>query len=161
MPKRRLWAVALAGIVAAGVGVFGLWLYAGRTAITEANAVRIRPGMTLAEIEGILGGPARDESTGPLVAVLPPQDGISPRDHEFLESVAPQLFRAGPPIAPITDWNGILSIQPGPRTRFWESNWAQIWAQLDGDLQVVRCDWQAVRRVYEHPLDRFRAWLGL
>ena len=37
------------------------------SSITRANAERIHEGMTLAEVEAILGGPARDESTGPLV----------------------------------------------------------------------------------------------
>jgi hypothetical protein len=36
------------------------------SAITRANAAMIEKGMTLGEVEAILGGPARDESTGVL-----------------------------------------------------------------------------------------------
>jgi hypothetical protein len=47
------------------VTLVAVWLLWPRTAITRENAEKIRPGMTLAEVEAILGGPARDESTGP------------------------------------------------------------------------------------------------
>jgi hypothetical protein len=41
------------------------WLLWPRTAITRENAAMIRPGMTRGEVEAILGGPPRDETTGP------------------------------------------------------------------------------------------------
>jgi hypothetical protein len=42
------------------------WLLWPRMAITRDNAAKITVGMTLAEVEAILGGPARDETTGPV-----------------------------------------------------------------------------------------------
>jgi hypothetical protein len=64
MTCRRLLVLGLpAGLVALAVAAWLLW---PRTAITRENAAKIQPGMTLAEVEAFLGGPARDESTGPL-----------------------------------------------------------------------------------------------
>jgi hypothetical protein len=67
MRKRlRLFAL-IAGIVAL---VAFAWLLGSRTpttAITPANAAKIRNGMTVGEVEAVLGGPARDECTGPIV----------------------------------------------------------------------------------------------
>lgn len=61
MKRRR--SLLLLGLLAASfaLGVRGwmLWPY---TAITRGNAAMISEGMTLAEIEEILGGPARNES---------------------------------------------------------------------------------------------------
>jgi hypothetical protein len=63
--RRRLLIVAVVGAtVALAVGAWLLW---PRTAITRENAAKIREGMTLAEVEAILGGPARDDYTGPLL----------------------------------------------------------------------------------------------
>jgi hypothetical protein len=61
---RRLLLFGLpAGLVAAMLAVWLLW---PRTAITRENADKIRMGMTLAEVETILGGRARNEATGTL-----------------------------------------------------------------------------------------------
>jgi hypothetical protein len=57
---RRLLLLALpAALVTAALTGWLLW---SRTAITAANAARIEKGMTLAEVEALLGGPARDEA---------------------------------------------------------------------------------------------------
>jgi hypothetical protein len=60
--RRRLLLVAV--VSTAVVLVVGLtaWLLWPRTAITRENAARIQVGMTVAEVEEILGGPARDET---------------------------------------------------------------------------------------------------
>jgi len=64
-PRRRLFVALglLAGLMLTGVVAWLLW---PRTAISRENAVTIREGMTLTEVEAILGGPARDETTGPV-----------------------------------------------------------------------------------------------
>jgi outer membrane protein assembly factor BamE (lipoprotein component of BamABCDE complex) len=161
MTRRRQLAIGLAGIVAAGVAVFSLRLYSSRTAITEDNAVRIRPGMTLAEVEAVLGGPARDESTGPLVAVLPWRDGEDDRSHEIFERLAPQLFRAAPLASSRELQEGRLLLLPPVNVKVWVSNRQQIRVGFDDAGRVQAFDWLAVRRVYENPLDRLRRWLGL
>jgi hypothetical protein len=74
---RRLFVTVglLACILVAG----GAWLLWPRTMITAENAAKIQPGMTVAEVEEILGGPARNEA--PEVA----------RVHRMLQSVSPDL----------------------------------------------------------------------
>jgi outer membrane protein assembly factor BamE (lipoprotein component of BamABCDE complex) len=67
MTRRRLLVFGLLATMT-GLGVLGVggWLLWPRTAITRENAAKIREGMTLAEVEAILGGPPRDETTGPI-----------------------------------------------------------------------------------------------
>jgi hypothetical protein len=55
--RRLLIALPLAVALSLAVA----WLLWPRTAITRENAARIQEGMTLAEVEAILGGPAREE----------------------------------------------------------------------------------------------------
>jgi hypothetical protein len=63
--RRRLF-IAL-GLLACVLLTSGVaWLLWPQTAITQENAAKLRKGMTLAEVEAMLGGPARDDSTGPL-----------------------------------------------------------------------------------------------
>jgi SmpA / OmlA family len=59
MTPCRLLLIAIP-VAAASIAV-GAWLMWPRTVITPENAARIQPGMTVAEVEAILGGPARDE----------------------------------------------------------------------------------------------------
>src|SRR4051812_18163811 len=64
---RRRW-LLLGMVVAAAVLAAGLWLIQPpRSAINGENAAKIRRGMTLAEVEAILGGPPRADSTCPLL----------------------------------------------------------------------------------------------
>jgi hypothetical protein len=56
--RRRLLLLAVVGVAALALGGWLLW---PRTAITRDNAERIQVGMNLAEVEAILGGPARDQ----------------------------------------------------------------------------------------------------
>jgi hypothetical protein len=60
--RRRLLLFILASVAVLAVGAWLLW---PRTAITRENAAKIKEGMTLAEVEAILGGPARNESDMP------------------------------------------------------------------------------------------------
>jgi hypothetical protein len=64
MTRRRLLLFGLlAALLVLGAGAWVVW---PRMAITPENAAKIKQGMTLAEVESILGGAARDESTGNL-----------------------------------------------------------------------------------------------
>ena len=63
MARRRVLLGSVA-VVVVGLAI-GVWMLWPRTAITEENAAKLQPGMTLAEVEAILGGPARIETTGP------------------------------------------------------------------------------------------------
>jgi hypothetical protein len=64
----RLLLPALLAVLVALLLTFWL-LWPRPSAITPENALSLRSGMTLAEVEAILGGPARDETGGQGVVV--------------------------------------------------------------------------------------------
>jgi hypothetical protein len=76
MRKRLL----LFGLVVALVVVacIGAWLLWPGTAITPENAEKIVNGMTLTDVEAILGGPPRDETGGAVIADLGKFDELNP-----------------------------------------------------------------------------------
>ena len=64
MRKRRFWLLVMAGsacLVALGI----VWLLEFRSGITTSNYRRIREGMTLQEVQTLLGGPAGNYSRLP------------------------------------------------------------------------------------------------
>src|SRR3954454_18377485 len=67
MRKRRLL-LAACFLALAGLWLGVVWWIRSTTAITLKNAERLRVGMTQAEVEAILGGPARNEASGPILA---------------------------------------------------------------------------------------------
>jgi hypothetical protein len=127
-PRRLLVLAVVGAAVALAVGL--LW---PRTAITRANAERIRVGMALAEVEAILGGPARVETTGPTDV-----DWDGPLDRIF----------------------SLPGSAPGTTVCEWQSDHVlvTVWLGTDG-----RADWVTVHpmcRAYEGPLALLRRWLG-
>jgi hypothetical protein len=62
MTRRRV--LLLGSVAAAAALALAVWALSPSSAINAENAARITPGMTLAEVEAILGGPARDETDG-------------------------------------------------------------------------------------------------
>jgi hypothetical protein len=140
MTKRRLLLIALFATVML-LSVWALW---PRTAITREDAARIREGMTLGEVEAILGGPARDESSGAPIAddddaFDPKALPVPPRQQRMAE----MRFHIG---------DGILE---------WRSDLVVVSVVLDSDGRVSHyCD-QHTRRDYESISDMLRRWLGL
>src|SRR5882757_4406362 len=61
--RRRLLFGLLAVFIALSVGGWELWPRPP-SRITRENAARIEEGMTIAQVEMLLGGAARDDSTG-------------------------------------------------------------------------------------------------
>jgi hypothetical protein len=59
--RRRAFHWLAASALACGAIAVALWLLAPRPRLTEEHLARIRPGMTLAEVEEVLGGPAAVE----------------------------------------------------------------------------------------------------
>ena len=57
--SRRVYLLGLALALVALALAFTDWALGMRPGVTEANVRRIRPGMTLREVEGILGSPGR------------------------------------------------------------------------------------------------------
>jgi hypothetical protein len=118
-----------------------------RSGINRENARRIQPGMTLEEVEAILGGPARDEASGPLAPNV--EDG--PQGHQQLALMEHLLIRR------MLD----LQFAPDARNLEWKSNRVMIWVQLDLHGRVGECNAFPMRRVGEGPLAMLRRWLRL
>ena len=98
----------LAGLLALSGGVWLLW---PRPGITRANAAKIKVGMTLPEVEAILGGPARCEATGEVVV-----EGEAVVERNAYPRLA---FRDA---------------------RTWQSNTVEIWVTFDADERVADID---------------------
>jgi hypothetical protein len=84
--RRRLLLVALsAALLMLGAGAVVLW--PRPSAIVQENAAKIQKGMTLAEVEELLGGPARNESGLPdnfiNDAFVNGEEYLSPRPRPF------------------------------------------------------------------------------
>jgi hypothetical protein len=91
--RRRFLLIALpVALVLLGVSAWVLWpRHPQATAITLENAKRIRPGMRLAEVSAILGGPPRHEITGMVNYCLDDIEGVDrndPRQVEWLSDEA-------------------------------------------------------------------------
>jgi hypothetical protein len=117
----------------------GVWVLLPTSVITRENAAKIREGMTLADVETILGGPARDETTGPVIREDPPE--FAPPDSSG------RRFR-------IT----ILDMRPHLE---WHSDQVRIWVHVDTDGRVTECSHFPTRRAEEGLLDKLRRWLRL
>jgi hypothetical protein len=91
MTRRRV--LLLGPVAVAAVMATTIWLtWPPPSAISPENAATLKEGMTLAEVEQILGGPARDERSGPIVTTDEPKDmPIYPRS-----AFASISFIAGP-----------------------------------------------------------------
>jgi hypothetical protein len=143
--RRLLLACLPAAAVALAVGAWLLW---PRTAITRENAAKIHKGMTRAEVKAILGGPPRDESSGP-VDLDEPDDGI------------PDLIRD----ARLRQWiDGALRAHfdpEGGERAAWQSNQVAVYIWWDAAGTVESCDCFPMRRAPEGPLEVLRRWLGL
>jgi hypothetical protein len=146
---RRLLLFGLPAGVA--VALAAGWLLWPHTAITAGNAAKIQKGMTLAEVEAILGGPPRDESTVPLVVTLPKEDGNA-LDHGDAE-ISLVLWRA----AAADGAAAAGAVVP----RQWVTNRLLVAVYFDADGRVLEVHCLPTRRADETLLDRLRRWLGL
>jgi hypothetical protein len=85
MTRRRLVLLALpVALVLLGTGAWIVWPRQPRTAITPENAAKIQKSMTLAEVEAILDGPARDETHGVGYFRIPPLCDLGVERREWI-----------------------------------------------------------------------------
>jgi hypothetical protein len=134
MTRRRLLLFGLlAGLLA--LGVCG-WLLLPRTAITRENAAKIQVGMTLAEVEVNLGGPPRDDTTGPVVT----ESGYG-GNTLWLEDVC----------LPFGD----------QRPHIWKSDCVLVLVSVGADGRVANFIAFRQQRRVENSLDMLRRWLRL
>ena len=136
MTRRRLllFGVPLALVA---IGVSG-WLLYPTTAITRENAAKIQDGMTRRQVEAILGGPPRDETTGP---ILPEDDS--------LDGWGLFMLMMEPKKHPTT------ARQPC----YWFSDHVTVMVYFHNDGHMDFHMELAMRRRPENPLELLRRWL--
>jgi hypothetical protein len=135
--------------LAAAVALVAAWLLWPRTAITRENGAKIREGMALAEVEAILGGPARNEAGG---TVILDEDADVPAGDQRAAIVA-QRWRLWQDA-----WIELRDRGAAERPLQWGSDWVVITIHLDGEGRVADCTCLPVRRTDEGPLEFLRRW---
>ena len=130
---RRLLLLALPAVLALGLVAWLLWPRTAITTITEQNAEKIREGMTVAEVEAILGGPGRSESTG-----------------RFIPAMSNEQFRE---IA--------IRFRPAEPHSEWQSNQVRVLVRFDPAGRVQEWTCFPVRRESESSVDMLRRWLRI
>jgi hypothetical protein len=137
--RRKRWLLLwlVTGAAALGLAVYLLW---PRSPINRANYDRIAVGMTRPEVEAILGGPARNETSGTLRVGLW-GDG----DPRWMEGA---LIR-------------FLHEPDGPMSDVWATDRFVVWIDFGPDGAVAKKSCAPVSRAREWPLERIRHWLGL
>jgi hypothetical protein len=118
-----------------------------RSAIHQENYEKICAGMNLVDVETLLGGPSRDESTGPLTADIDKDDQgdiklFMWREAQFIGTKGMRDRRF-------------------PMTATWTSDSLVVVVEFDADGRVVETACLHVRRVRESPLELVRRWIGI
>jgi hypothetical protein len=139
MTRRRLLLLALSvAVVLLGVGAWALWPQWPCTAITRDNAERIQVGMTLAEVEAILGGPPRGEMTGTVEMASDEQSDFGLHHLQFKANLA---MKTWPPE--------------------WQSDEVVVAVRFDDAGRVSARHYLFLRRAEAGPLSALRRWLRL
>lgn len=160
MPHRRILIgiLLLSLVLLAGYGLLWWRFVPPASAINRANAMKITPGMTLAEVEAILGGPARDESglIEEAETCLTPRTFTTPdgrmwvpgvRDtyRAFDEADAGHLSRVG-------DFTKLQS-------RSWRNRSASIEVTCNPDNRVILIRYFSIRPAEPTFVERTREWI--
>lgn len=146
MTRKRLLLLLSLGCLVVSIAAYSLWPYS--SAINEANARRLKSGMSFTEVRDILGGPPRDESTGPLAYAESDDDVKGKLEFDAMRDFFPSIggqFQA----------KGLCEecVQ-----HEWISNTVVVQIEfIDGKAVVPMC--YPVRRVYETPWAMLRRWL--
>jgi hypothetical protein len=141
---RRTRRLLLFGLPTAVVVVLlAVWLLWPRSALTRENAAKIREGMTRAEVEALLGGPARNESTGLTNPDIRTPDAA---EHSRVETQMAERM---------------LEVAAGGTVWGWTSDRVAVHVRFDEAGRVSVVEVFPLRRAAEDPLDRLCRWLGL
>jgi hypothetical protein len=145
---RKRWALLL--MLVACAGVVGVWLLWPRSSVINAeNAAKIHAGMTRTEVEALLGGPARDDRSGPGISGgIGGAEEIDDDETEFWKLVS-------------------ISFEPEgnhPNVHFWKADYIAIGIIFDTHQLVSRKgsvgSWPQ-HGVGPSPLELLRRWLRL
>jgi hypothetical protein len=136
--KRKL--LVLLGVIMVTAVVIAYTVRSARSAINAENAAKIEIGIDLATVEALLGGPARDESTGRLTTTDKTQDD------------AEGVFV-------VKTWRLYMSAGMSQRAQNWSSDEIIVFVEINDVGRVERVETFCVSRVAEWPWDLFRRWL--
>jgi hypothetical protein len=136
--KRKL--LVLLGVIMVTAAVITYAVWSARSAINAENAAKIEIGMDLATVEALLGGPARDESTGRLTTT------------DTTQNDAEGVFV-------VKTWRVYMSAGMSQRAQNWSSDEIIVFVEFNDIGLVERVETSCVSRVAEWPWDRLRRWL--
>jgi hypothetical protein len=146
--KRRLWILTtLAAMTVCGAAAWWMWLVP-RSAINKQAFDQIEIGMNLTEVEALLTGPARDETTGPVLARLSQGEAAMAELEEtsYDDFARAKIFRHEANV------NWVEYDPPQPSLKQWKSNDAIVSIHFDRESwTVLRKDFLSVYRKYEGP----------
>ncbi len=145
MPKRSRHFLFLSLVSVVVALAVGLWLLWPRTAITRENAAKIKVGMTLAEVESILGGPDRDEGTGTFIYTDESREWDGARGNGVITATT-NVRKDG------SEYQG---------RRMWKSDTVMILIDFNEEILVSNTESIGLAPVAESPLDMLRRWLHL
>lgn len=149
MNRRRFPFLCIATVVA-GLAVWALLVWP-RTSITRENAAKIENGMTLGDVEALLGGPEHIETTGPTEGDADDDANDGPDG----ERLASERFLIALTHSAQSRRSRIDSVQ-----HIWGSDRVAIFVVFDADERVIDFAVRPLRRAPESPLDALRRWLG-
>jgi len=140
--NRKCWLLgSFLCLLSAATAFAWIW-WSPRTAITPENYERIELGITQMEVEEILGGPARDEATGPLQNAGEDCDVMKWREWVIRSSGADE--------------------RPGqPFVRYWFSDELIVECCFDSAGQLTGKECMHVRPYRRSPLQLIADWIHL
>jgi hypothetical protein len=148
--KYRLW-LALALALSCLVTLL-LLLLPPASRITKAAFEKTQPGMSLAEVEVIMGGPSGDYRTGEVEDFLKLvyNSGL-PREERPIDLFTTFILRQRP--------NCFYPPKPFYRVELWAGDEGLVWVGLDEDERVLKKQFTPWRPLPMTPLDRLHWWL--
>ena len=154
MKKRRFVVMGLGAIGALLILVISIRLLNSKTSITYENFEKIQEGMTLAEVETILGGPARTESSGPLIAEVADDEEVGNDEMRRAVGLNRLLFFT-------QDLAHDPNEPPPSSPLLWESNHVLILVCIDSMGCVEARSALEVRPLHASPWDIICRWFQL
>src|SRR5262245_7155806 len=137
----RKWALvhlSYGCLVRPGVILYAVWPQSG---ISHQNAAKLQLGMTLEDVERLLGGPERDEGVGPVY-----------------EDTGSLRFKT---VIPVWLCRGPLWRQPNCTRRVWLNDRLLISVEFDENERVIRHEYRRLLSRGEPFVEKLCRWLGL
>jgi hypothetical protein len=150
--RRILLSVVVVAALAVTVTV--AWAFWPGTSITRENAAKITKGMMLADVQTLLGGCERIDTTGPT------EGDADDAGEDADEGPSPELATERFGIA-LSRVGRTSRLVPGSVTRVWGSDRVAIFVAFDAGEHVIDVAVRPLRRAPESPIEVLRRWLCL